>query len=571
MNPLNHDQARRLIQRQPQLSPVEHAALAEHLAICPDCRAESELFDRLVLELPAAFPGPLPVPAVNRERIALVQHELRRQHMSANRISIPRLAAGVIALVGLVLVISWVVRSLTPIPAASQTAIPTATQTVTPAPHPGTLPSGGISLPSSTPRATFTAIPEPTQTASPAEPLISGESIRTNGWSPDGQWLAYWYAASRAETPPRGPWPSGELQFTNPSSGLICPHPEVTALSYAPGAWTPSGEFLVAEGGEYLAGVPCGEFRALSQAEYADLLPPPAYDPALSTAGSYRAETTILSQENGILQAETVFSEASSGREVFRLGWSRWDALGDLGLGGEWLDDTTFLVHQSLERGPLLVSLNGTLEVIEVAQGLFGVENVVNPDPDNYTGWVAFGSPVASEGGVTHILLLGTGMEAAFPDIMLFHSEDARVETLPFKSVFNTGFIPAGRPAPGDQPWLVVAETDFSSGYEQRSYYYREIDAPGPGFTLLGDTYHLEWLYGSYTAPDNRLALGWDAGRVRVQTFPGEQVLGEFSTGKFSAAYLDWAPGGQYLAVSGSTLGGSPPQMGLFIIEIPQP
>lgn len=404
----------------------------------------------------------------------------------------------------------------------------------------------------------------PVSQAAVPEPLVSGGFIASSGWSPESPWLAYWYTPTLRIEDSESFWTPSELQFYNPANSQLCTHPDVIAHTPAPGAWTADGELLVATGESYLAGEPWEDFRSLTPRQYVDLLPQPLYDPALSTRGTYHASTRLLRRSPGVLHLETVFSEVDSGEDLLRLEWEHPEGPDDPGLGGMWRNNWQFLLHQTLERGPLLVSLGPPLELIAVVPELFGIESPQNADPHPFAGWVAYSTPFYG-----HFLLQRPAEGTQTPEILFYHRVKNQVESLPFTRLFGTGFYPPGRS--GTKPWLMMAAGEFSSGSEQQAYYYREMDTLGEDFTLLGrGSPRLAWQREIYYMSGNRLALGWEDGRVSVQSFPGEQVVGEFSTGDYRADVLEWSSNGRYLAVSG-VKNSTAPGMGLFIFELPEP
>lgn len=400
----------------------------------------------------------------------------------------------------------------------------------------------------------------PTLTAA-GQPDITGAYIWLAGFAPDGSdWLAYWLAE---EIDPQATYsgPPSVLHFFQPGTGVDCPYPELITGDNTTGTWLPDGRYLVAAGGEYAFIRPCEAKTSLSAGEYAALLPP-ATDPGLSADGRYRASTTQVSNQDGILQLETTVSDAASGREMINVPWSRFDALGELGLGGEWISPTAFLITQTLERGPVLIEVEPTTQIVEVAPELFGAEAVVNADAGNYTGLVAYGAPHPTLAGEYHLLLSGTGMEAAFPNVRLYHSESGTVETLSYTHLGGNGFVP-------NSAWLLLVSTDSSSGYEQRSYFSRRVDPDGsPASLLAEDPAAMTWLQQADEVADNRVALGWNDGRVQVRAFPGGEVLLETDTSPYSAVYLNWSPDGQLLAVSGYQPGAGP-AMALQVLAVP--
>lgn len=264
-------------------------------------------------------------------------------------------------------------------------------------------------------------------------------------------------------------------------------------------------------------------------------------DPHVSSGGSYRAETTQLSEDQGILELQTTIYSTGESNPVFQFEWQRYTALGDLDLGGEWLTDELLLITTELARGPLLVDLRGLPagepRLIEVAPELFGVPGVVERDPENFTGLVAYGAGHPRIPGEFHLLLAGSWIEGQFPPVQLYHSETGEVETFAQTYLDGIGF----RPDPG---WVVLVSRDSSSGSETATYWSRAIDSNVDGVKKLATGGYL------FFSPAGDQFMHTSQGTVvERRSFPGNIPLNSWNLSPYQPGWVFWSPDGQAAAV----------------------
>lgn len=179
-------------------------------------------------------------------------------------------------------------------------------------------------------RATATPVPTPTPAAPAITPVVTGAEIAVSGWSPDGEWLAFWQADDAA---PVQLHRAMTLSFYNMRSGQTCDCPEIrsktTDMSPPPLTWQEDGQVVVRDGATAMRGAPCqGSFQATSDVQ------PPAE--ALSPGGSCRATTRAAQSGDTQIEVTTTFSDARSGQTVQTVAYLLpAEVQGSLGLGGE--------------------------------------------------------------------------------------------------------------------------------------------------------------------------------------------------------------------------------------------
>jgi hypothetical protein len=440
------------------------------------------------------------------------------------RVAQKRLILGFFGMILVGALLIWLVGVLEPDPVVTPSVTPPAAATPE-AGSPAATPTTEAELPSSNPQIT---------------PVIRGVSVRLNGWSPDNQWVAVWVTTEETAAEPGFPYPPARLNFYQPASGRICTHPEMISSSYAPGIWLPDGRLAVAENEPIRAGLPCGDFSELSAEAYTAAVVAAGSDRQVSPGGDYRAFTTEIGRTPTVVTLRTQLTDLSRGQVVADLTWQDQSALGAVEEIGTWVNRELFLIPKTLENGPLLLGIQG--EIVRVAPDLFGVDPVINPDPENYTALFA----VAAQPGVNnqdenqpyHLLLMGVGVEGNFPQVRLYHSETGEVEVLPADYLAGSGFTRGGE-------FILLDMRSDSTGYEINNYAFRPVDPPGAAVQMLVTD------SGSFNfAPDNTyVALTWQDGRVQVKSFPANQIVAEWQLLPYTPAALHWAGDNSALAV----------------------
>lgn len=397
--------------------------------------------------------------------------------------------------------------------------------------------------------------PSPTPTLAPAgapqEPVETAAAVRLASWSPGGEWLAYWGSTADDVSGDFYPSPPGELNFWNARSGQTCKYTELVATDENHRLdWLAEDEALAVVNGGSFQGEPCaGDFVPAQGTPQAG----PVADPALSPGEEYRAETMVQEQSAGILRLRTNLLALPDIQVINSVEWQIDERLGALGLGGEWLAGNQFLIFETLGEGPLLATVSG--QMVPIARDLFGIQalpSLLGPEGYNLR---ADGAAMDGTDDVYHLALYGVGSEAGFPPVRFYHSETGEVEEMPFQHLWSPAFSPDGA-------WLLLEEHTFQDGNERRALWTRPVDPPGSPVQPYPAGWPVAW------SPDwTRAAVVHDR-QVSIYTFPGGQPLGDWSTGRYSAQELRWAPDGRSLAVP-AAVPEAAWQQALFVITPP--
>jgi len=409
-----------------------------------------------------------------------------------------------------------------------------------------------------TPRAAAMAAPsvKVAPTASPAQataptlaapvirPIVTGSSITVGGWSPDGEWLAFWRApdATTDQTSP-----AETLHFYSPRTGEMCDCPEVrhATLLTPPRAltWEEGGQVVAWSGATAMWGTPCeGGFAPASEA------PPTGEEEALSPGGSYRAATRGQRSGDGRIHASTTFTDARTRRPIQTIDYTHRGGESILGLGGEWVTGSLFLIRETEERGPLLVDLEDGRVVVVMAE-LFALQQVPSPE---LGFWAAARSVAGSD--VFHIVLGGVARR-----LQLYHSETGQTEELESRYAFSPTFSPDGR-------WLLMGGFRGPVG-TAFALWARPLDPPGTPARLVAEgdyaaSWSPDWTRVALARPGSTFGL---PNVTSVYSFPEGRPLNSWATGEYRARPAAWSPDGKRLAMSGNVAGER--KYGLFVVE----
>jgi hypothetical protein len=340
------------------------------------------------------------------------------------------------------------------------------------------------------------------------------------------------------------PLPPARLALLNASTGQACSYDQTIAEAVSDRVeWQPDGQLLVQVGGQAYLGLPCaGELQSTEA-------PAAEEDPALSPGGDYRAETTVQSSSVGIQTLRTDLLALPDRQVILSAEWQIDERLGELGLGGEWLGGNQFLIYETLDSGPLLLTVSG--ETLPVASDLFGIEKIPSIlDPEGVSLRAA--GRGLQDSLDYHLVLYGVGAEASFPPVRLYHSETGSVEEMPFTHLWSPAFSVDGR-------WLLLDERPIQDGYETSALWIRAIDPPGSSVGFFAGGFPAAW------APAWDRAAFAHEGTVNVLSFPDGQPLGVWEIGGYHVANFLWSPDGSSLAALAAIPGEE--QMGLFLIH----
>jgi hypothetical protein len=413
------------------------------------------------------------------------------------------------------------------------------------------------SIPTAVPSQTSMPSPVPTKTlqltSTPesvsATPLVTAPYLEFGSWSPDSQWIAYWVSSQEEAEQPTNFMPGGTLHFRNVRTGETCAVSQFvrpdnrSALVY----WSDEIEAIIAMGEVTFTGKPC-QVEPYRQLEDFVIDAPP--NPAFSPDGDYYAGTMLESSENGILTFETTLTAAGSSQPRQRVTWQIDERLGEYGVGGEWISSKQFLIHETLEQGPLLLDLEqGVVPVLTQLLGLDEIPSILGTE--GY-GFRASASP-GVERDSFHLVVTGVGTEESFPSIMLYHAENGKAEALPFRYVWGKGFSADGQ-------WLLTDERPDVGGYETYTMSIRRVeDVNGEWRKIAEDLdsmlWNTDWTEMAFNSDD----------KVTWQTFPEAERIGVWDTGEFWAVPVAWSPDDRFLVTVGNIPGIV--EYGLFVLE----
>lgn len=390
-----------------------------------------------------------------------------------------------------------------------------------------------------TPQTPDSTQTQPTPSSTPEilpgiQPVAAGAYYIPVGWSPDSAWFAFWLSTQEDMEAEWFHQPPASLHFLEAASRQICRAPEQLPRQSATVLWQPENRISVVSPDEAWIGEPCGDFEPIP----AEVINQAAFSPdaSISADRRYLARTTETNREDGVIYLNTVIEEITTAQVIITLDWDVEERLGDLGLGGNWLTEDIFLIYDTFSRGPLLIQPGK--EVIEIAPQFFNVDHRLEDNAANFAYAWAWGIEGQAAGSY-HLLLGYSGAEHLFPDIKLYHSETGEIEELPFNYAWGKGFTDDGN-------WLLLARTNFTSGFEQRSLWVREVEAIGEQASLFAEgSPTVKWSQDNHSA-----AIGHE-GRFEVRSFPDGVSAGVWDTGKYTIYYLDFSPDGRWLIGAG--------------------
>jgi hypothetical protein len=301
---------------------------------------------------------------------------------------------------------------------------------------------------------------------------------------------------------------------------------------------------MVVTGGSTRRGIPCGD--DFTPAPYPSDAELGKADTALSPECGYRVRTLAEDQADSTISAVTTITDTLTGEVENVVEWKHEGGVGELGLGRQWLTEDLFLVNQTLDRGPLLITVGNA--TIEVASELFGLPPKEQWDPDKLTDLRAEGELVRRT-QTYHIVLDGAGTE-----VMLYHSETAEVERIPLRYPSYLAFSPDGR-------WLMLYERYHKDGYERQALSIRPVDPPGSEARLFAE----EFSCAVWSPEGMEIAVGLPGGAISVFSLPDGVQLGSWATGQYEALPIAWSPDGNLLAVQGYVSGEW--QQALFLVR----
>ena len=380
-------------------------------------------------------------------------------------------------------------------------------------------------------------------------PLVTAPYLEFGSWSPDSQWIAYWFSSQQDVQQATNFMPGGTLNFRNVTSGETCAVSQLVTPDNQSAKiyWSDEVEVIIAIGEETFAGKPCQieTYRELDNFETE-----PVPNPGLSPAGEYHADTILQSSENSVLTFETTITATGSVQPAQRVTWQIDERLGEYGLGGEWISQEQFLVYETLDQGPLILDVErGMIPVLTEFFGLDEIPSIAGPEEYGLRAIPLSGM----ERDSFHLLVQGVGLEANFPAVMLYHAENGTMETLPFRYVWREPHSP-------DHQWLLMDERPDVGGYETYTISIRALDDIGGDWHQIATNvssalWNTDWSEMAFSSNET----------VTWQTFPEAERIGQWYTGQFWTHAVAWSPDGRALVTIGNIPGAV--ESGLFILE----
>ena len=436
--------------------------------------------------------------------------------------------------------VSQLTDTTTAAPLSNSTVLPL--RTYTPTPNHKTTPTI-LHLSSVTPSAT--------KAIKLISPWKVAPFIHFASWSPDSQWIAFWVSSTDdIASSPSDKMPGGTLYFANIRTRQSCAETQFTTPSYETVKvhWSNDGRAIVIMPDVVYIGNPC-QTGSYSQETNPGGIETQSPGQSLSPNGLYDVDTTLQLSENGFFTFKTTITTADHVRVLQSVTWKIEQREGryEHFLGGEWISSKQFLLNETQTEGPLIIDVDKG--VISVVTKLFNLGKIPQMSVEGY-GLVAIAAPKMDQNDY-HLLLKGIGTEASFPKVMLYHSENRVVETLPFSHVWSVPFSPDGQ-------WLLMdSRSDLDDSH---IIWIRPIENIGGEWQqitsgLYSAMWNDNWTEMVFIKDENII---W-------QTFPEARLIGGWDTNPYWTYSLEWSPNGQFLVVEGNVPGVA--DYGLFVLE----
>lgn len=416
-----------------------------------------------------------------------------------------------------------------------------------------------------------TSSPIPSPTFRPNEgrvqPIVTAGDIQVHSWSPNGQWLAYWeFTAAEAEK--SFEYPPGTLHFFNSQTGETCESTQRIGYGYSanPLDWLADGRVLIiTDAHQTLAGKPCsdnfsnlnslfpfqihnisshnpqqtlfvlvGEKETLVFDSQSQDTRPVQGGTGISWAPSGKRFSTTTRTGPPDFIANTFVVDAETGKILDNVKWKYPDAEGQWS-GPTWLDDEQFVIGNTLDQGPILVTIGKN--VIEIAPELFNRPSAPTLDA---------AAQASNDSDRYHIAL--SDLAENIKGTLLYHSENGEVEELPFQRFGE--FSPNGS--------SLIA---YEDGYKA---WTRALD-PAETQSNLFLTQKEHPFPISWSLEGNRTAVH-SANEILVFSIPFGEKLKAWKTESESIFPGPWSPDGRFLAAEGD-LGSN--QRALYVVKVP--
>ncbi len=420
-----------------------------------------------------------------------------------------------------------------------------------------------------TPQTTSAKIISPEPSSTLISPLVIAARIFPQSWSPDSQFLAYW-TFTADEVNKDFTYPPGTLHFINARSGQSCQSALQIGYGYfsKPLTWLHDGQVLIiTEDGQVKLGSPCGD----TYDTITNVFPARIYSVASNTSNRtvflldsdqgfflYKPQPQSIRKVDAQVKgegiswspsgerfvvtstdqppkfiAQTFTVDQGTGKVLDVIMWNHDDGKGRFA-GPIWLNDDQFVIQQTLDRGPLFVTVKK--DVVAIASRLFGLAS----EPRTR-------ATAASAQGTSdyHIAVSGLGPNKDTHSL-LYHSEDGQVEKLPFPFVGD--FSPNGLGLIGyddtNHLWIRQVEPVGNEPHRisiEKNNPFPITWSPNGDFFAISSNHGIQLLSVSKGGQEKF----WDTGAYSI--IPGP-----------------WAPNGELLAARGNSQTGE----ALFIIPV---
>lgn len=374
------------------------------------------------------------------------------------------------------------------------------------------------------------------------EPVVTAPRLRLSGWSPDGQWLAFW--SGQAEGLP------ASAGFVDVLTGEVCLHEDLSARDLWSGSirWQVAGLVLVDTGPaeEVFSGAPCAKFTPVDPKATLEA----GAREWLSPDGRYRADTAITGIEGQLFHMETTILESTTDRVVVTV---QWEGSPHFQSDSGWMNDGLFLIGPTVGGGVLDVSIpDGRIGTVDT--DFLGLKG-----EDIGLAWhVSRHSDPAT--GQFHLLVERYDDNAKTP-LLLYHSELDLVEELSFLRAPSFGVASHGSSFSPDGRWLFLSDPATEDVGPETNYWVRPVDPPDAAATKLA----VGMGFGGISGRMDRIAF-LDNGEVAVLSFPKGQVLSRWSAEGYYLDSLDWwSPDSERLAAVGFPTSGD--SEAIFVLQ----
>lgn len=411
-----------------------------------------------------------------------------------------------------------------------------------------------------TPIATVAVPPDPAD-------VTVGPLLEVEDWSPDGRWLPFWTADRYDYLDPRKE--AAQLHIYDTITGTVCSQPGAMRVTRSDDViWDRPDEVTVRIDGVPAIGPPCGALRPAPESTHA--LPTVqagetpewaevwageapgdskgATSSAPSPDGQFLATTTALDDD---AHYETVITRTSDGQRVAATTWDGGGGFGGAGLGGVWLPSGDFILTESTDRGPLVLTTTG--DVALVAERYFGLQV---PVAEPYAIHInVYSDPIRQE---WHLSLTGHG------SVRLYHSELQAAETLPSDELWDGGLS-------RDGVWLMIRGRDGEGG-SSGGLWIRGLDDRSTPFRQIPWSEKVGGNSAPYSSGQAQFAFGNNEdGLVSIVTFPNGVVVGRWELADDDYSGTRWSPDGRWIAIEGDrrNADGTIVARGLYIAPLP--